>query len=232
MISMTNVAKSYQMGGETVRAIDAVDFQINEKEFVAIVGPSGSGKSSLMNILGLLDVPDSGLYLLDGVDVRSLSDNQLASLRNKKIGFIFQNFNLLPKISAFENVKLPLQLGGMRNKEANRITQHYLEKVGLKGREKHLPSQLSGGQQQRVAIARALVCSPEIILADEPTGALDSKTSAEIMDIFRHLHEDGQTVVLITHNPELAQKAQRVVRIVDGKLYETEGGAREDSTNY
>lgn len=172
-------------------------------------------------MLGLLDIPDSGEYILDNVDVKKVSDNKLASMRNKKIGFIFQNFNLLGKLNALENVKLPLMYSGIKLKEATKKAYIYLEKVGLKGREKHLPSELSGGQQQRVAIARALVNEPEIILADEPTGALDSKTGIEILEILKNLNNNGQTIILITHDLNLASHAKRIVNISDGKLYET-----------
>ena len=223
MIRLKQVEKTYEMGGEAIHALDQIDFEVRRGEFVAIVGPSGSGKSTLMNILGLLDVPDRGSYLLDGQDVGTLSDNRLASIRNEKIGFIFQSFNLLGKLTALENVKLPLSYAGVRAKDADARARKLLVQVGLEGRERHLPSQLSGGQQQRVAIARALACDPEIVLADEPTGALDSRTGVEIMDVFKRLHGEGQTVILITHNPELAEEAERVVRIADGRLQE-EGG--------
>lgn len=173
-----------------------------------------------MNILGLLDVADKGDYYLDGVNVNELNDNKLSEIRNKKIGFVFQNFNLLQKLNAYENVGVPLMYQGKTNKEAKQIAYEYLEKVGLKGREKHLPNELSGGQQQRVAIARALACNPEIILADEPTGALDSKTSVEIMGKLQEINEKGQTIILITHDINVAKKAKRIVRIADGKLYE------------
>ena len=220
MINIKNVNKSFVMGEEEIKAIDNVNFNVEKGEFVAIIGPSGSGKSTLMNILGLLDVPDSGEYILDGLEVNKLSDSKLAGLRSKKIGFIFQNFNLLQKINSLENVKVPLIYQGVGSKEANKLAYKYLEKVGLKGREKHLPTQLSGGQQQRVAIARALVNEPEIILADEPTGALDSKTSVEIMEILKDLNNNGQTIILITHDIKVANQAKRIVRIADGKLYE------------
>ena len=213
------------MGEGVVRALDHVDLQVDQGDFLAIVGPSGSGKSTLMNILGLLDVPDEGRYLLDGMDVGALSDNRLASIRNEKIGFVFQSFNLLGKLTALENVKLPLSYAGVRLKEADARARKQLSLVGLEGREHHLPNQLSGGQQQRVAIARALVCEPEIILADEPTGALDSRTGVEIMELFKSLHAEGQTVILITHNQELADEAQRVVRIADGLIQEMERGS-------
>ncbi len=224
MIELKKLNKSFHMGEQEIKAIDNIDFTVEKGEFVAIIGPSGSGKSTLMNILGLLDVPDSGEYLLDNSLVNTLTDNQLAELRNQKIGFIFQNFNLLSKFNAIENTKVPLMYKGVNNKEADKIAYTYLEKVGLKGREKHLPNQLSGGQQQRVAIARALVNQPEIVLADEPTGALDSKTSVEIMDILRTLNESGQTIILITHDIQVAKKAKRIVRIADGKIYEESEG--------
>lgn len=175
-----------------------------------------------MNILGFLDVPTSGIYILDDVETKNLSDNELAEIRNKKIGFIFQNFNLLQKMTALENVQVPLMYRGIKNNESKKIAYEFLEKVGLKGREKHMPSQLSGGQQQRVAIARALAGNPEIILADEPTGALDSKTSIEIMDTLQKLNEQGQTIIVITHDTQVAKRAKRIVRIADGKLYEEE----------
>lgn len=208
------------MGEEEIKALDDISFSVEKGEFVSIIGPSGSGKSTLMNVLGLLDVPDEGEYSLDGIVTSTLSDHRLAEIRNRKIGFIFQNFNLLQKLNAFENVEVPLMYQGKSNKQAGKIAYEYLEKVGLKGREKHLPTQLSGGQQQRVAIARALACKPEIILADEPTGALDSKTSIEIMNKLKELNENGQTIILITHDSNVAKQAKRVVRIADGKLYE------------
>ena len=225
MILLESVSKTYEMGEGVVRALDHVDLQVDQGDFLAIVGPSGSGKSTLMNILGLLDVPDEGRYLLDGMDVGALSDNRLASIRNEKIGFVFQSFNLLGKLTALENVKLPLSYAGVRLKEADARARKQLSLVGLEGRGPHLPNQLSGGQQQRVAIARALVCEPEIILADEPTGALDSRTGVEIMELFKSLHAEGQTVILITHNQELADEAQRVVRIADGLIQEMERGS-------
>lgn len=224
LIQIRNLNKSFIMGDQEIKAIDNINFEVEEGEFVAIVGPSGSGKSTLMNVLGLLDVPDSGEYILDGMQINKLSDNKLANLRNRKIGFIFQNFNLLQKMNSLENVKVPLIYQGMGAREANKLAYEYLEKVGLKGREKHLPTQLSGGQQQRVAIARALVNSPEIILADEPTGALDSKTSVEIMEMLKYLNSNGQTIILITHDMNVAKQAKRIVRIADGKLYEESEG--------
>ena len=220
MVDIHEARKSFTMGDEVIKAIDNIDFQVKKGEFVSIVGPSGSGKSTLMNTLGLLDVLDSGKYMLDGVDVNSLKDNELAKIRNKKIGFIFQNFNLLTKLTAIENVEVPLMYQGFKEKESKEIAKKYLKKVGLEGREKHLPSQLSGGQQQRVAIARALACNPEVILADEPTGALDSKTGKEVMENLQKLNESGQTIILITHDMNIAKTAKRVVKIADGKLSE------------
>lgn len=222
MIKLKNIKKYFSMGDEQIKALDNVSLNVEKGEYLSIIGPSGSGKSTLMNILGLLDVPDEGEYLLDGVNTNDLSDSSLAKLRNKKIGFIFQNFNLLPKLTAWENVQVPLIYQGINAKESKKIAYEYLEKVGLKGRETHLPKQLSGGQQQRVAIARALSCKPEIILADEPTGALDSKTGTEIKKLLKDLNSEGQTIILITHDNSMAQEAKRIVRIADGKLYEYE----------
>lgn len=220
LIKIKSITKTFMMGEETIKALDNINFKVKKGEFVSIIGPSGSGKSTLMNILGLLDVADSGKYILGGKDVENLNDNSLAEIRNRKIGFIFQNFNLLAKMTAYENVIVPLMYRGYSHVESKKLAYEYLEKVGLKGREKHLPMQLSGGQQQRVAIARALVGNPEIILADEPTGALDSKTSGEIMEKLQELNKKGQTIVLITHDANVAKKAKRIVRISDGKLYE------------
>lgn len=222
MIELKNICKSFILGDEEIKALDNVSFNIKKGEFVSIIGPSGSGKSTLMNILGLLDVPDSGEYILDDVIIKDAKDNVLSEIRNKKIGFVFQNFNLLPKMDALENVVLPLFYRENKNEEAKKLAYKYLKKVGLEGREKHFPNQLSGGQQQRVAIARALVGNPEIILADEPTGALDSKTGNDIMKLLRELNEEGQTIVLITHDINVAKQAKRIVRISDGKLYEGE----------
>lgn len=220
MIKITDVNKSFTLGGETIKALDHVNFEVDKGEFVSIVGPSGSGKSTLMNILGLLDIPDTGEYLLDGVEINKVNENELAKIRNNKIGFIFQNFNLLSKMNAVENIQIPLIYKGTKNENSKQKAYELLEKVGLKGREKHLPSQLSGGQQQRVAIARALACEPEIILADEPTGALDSKTSVDIMNILNELNDKGQTIILITHDINVAKRAKRIVKISDGRLYE------------
>ena len=216
MIKLENITKTFKMGEETIKALDNINFEVKQGEFVSIIGPSGSGKSTLMNILGLLDVPDSGKYILEDIEVNNASENKLANLRNNKIGFIFQNFNLL---TAFENIQVPLIYKGYTNEESKKIAYTLLEKVGLKGREEHLPTQLSGGQQQRVAIARALSCNPDIILADEPTGALDSKTSVDIMNQLEELNKQGQTIILITHDEKVAKRAKRIVKISDGKLY-------------
>ncbi len=220
MIELKDINKSFHLGGETIKALDNINFKVNKGEFVSIIGPSGSGKSTLMNILGLLDVPDSGTYNLDSIKIDKASQNQLSIIRNNKIGFIFQNFNLLGKLSAIENIQIPLIYKGLKKDEAKKRAYKLMEKVGLKGREKHLPNQLSGGQQQRVAIARAISCEPEIILADEPTGALDSKTSLEIMKVLEELNNMEQTIILITHDINVAKKAKRIVKISDGRLYE------------
>lgn len=222
MIDLKHIRKSFTLGNEKIKALDNISFHVDKGEFVSIIGPSGSGKSTLMNILGLLDVADSGDYILDDIKIKDASDNKLSEIRNQKIGFVFQNFNLLPKMTAAENVQVPLMYRGEKHEDSVKKAYEYLAKVGLKGREKHLPSQLSGGQQQRVAIARALVGNPEIILADEPTGALDSKTSKEVMELLQKLNDEGQTIVLITHDINVAKSAKRTVRIADGKLYEGE----------
>lgn len=223
IIQIKDLMKTYQLGGETVHALNKVSIEIEQGEFLAIIGPSGSGKSTLMNMLGCLDRPQSGTYLLDGKDISKMNDNQLATIRNKKIGFIFQNFNLLTKLTALENVELPLLYSGVPTKERRERALESLEKVGLKERAGHLPTQLSGGQQQRVAIARALVGNPSILLADEPTGALDSKTSKEILLIMQELNELGHTIILITHDLEIAKQAKRMVSIQDGQLQENGG---------
>ena len=208
------------MGDNQVTAINDVNLEINAHEFVSIVGPSGSGKSTLMNMLGCLDVPTSGTYSLDGREVSKLRDDDLAEIRNFKIGFIFQRFNLLQKLSALENVELPLIYQGLKPKEVRERAIEALDSVGLKDRMFHRPNELSGGQQQRVAIARALVTKPPVILADEPTGALDSKTGVEVMGILKELNEKGNTIILITHDNNLAQQAKRIVRVQDGKIIE------------
>ncbi len=219
MIQVTGLTKIYALGDEQVHALDGVDLTIQKGEMVAIVGPSGSGKSTLMAILGCLDGPSSGTYLLDGEQVEKLKDDQLAEIRSRKIGFVFQQFNLLARTSALENVMLPLSYAGVKGRERRQLAEAALDKVGLMDRKNHNPSQLSGGQQQRVAIARALVNHPAIVLADEPTGALDSKTGAEIIGLFQRLHqEDGQTVIYVTHDPFLARHTERIIHLADGKI--------------
>ena len=220
MIELRDVSKVYQIGDERVRALDHANLHIYPKEFVSIIGPSGSGKSTLMNIVGCLDVADAGIYLLDGMPIEAYSEKELARIRNHKIGFVFQNFNLIAKLSAWENVELPLIYQKVPRAERVRRVNEALERVGLSKRAQHLPTELSGGQQQCVAIARALVTRPSLILADEPTGNLDSKTSAEIMAMFRELHAQGNTIVLITHDNDVAKQAPRSIRIRDGQLTE------------
>ena len=218
LISLKSISKIYKMGDEEVRANDGIDLDIFRGEFVAIVGKSGSGKSTLMNIIGALDVPTSGNYYLGGQDTSSMTDNELAEIRNRMLGFIFQQYNLLPKLSILENVELPLLYQGIKEPERRERALAELEKVGLKDKAFMKPQQLSGGQQQRVSIARALAGSPSIILADEPTGALDSKTSREVLGYIKQLNDEGNTIVMITHDPTLAVKAKRVVQIMDGKI--------------
>ncbi len=218
MIQLQDISKIYTMGEEEVRALDGVSLLINEGEFVSITGASGSGKSTMMNIIGLLDKPTSGSYLLDGREVAELSDSEQADVRGRKIGFIFQGFNLLPTLSALDNTSLPLIYQGMGGSQRKERAEEALEKVGLTGRMRHLPNQLSGGQQQRVAIARALVTNPSIILADEPTGNLDSKTGTELLNLFVQLNSMGHTIVLITHDNKVADTAKRRVHIVDGRI--------------
>ena len=220
MIELRDVSKIYQIGDERVHALDHANLHVRPKEFVSIIGPSGSGKSTLMNIIGCLDVADAGEYLLDGMPIEAYSENDLAEIRNRKIGFVFQSFNLIPKLTAEENVELPLIYQRVKKSERQTRVRQALEKVGLEKRAKHLPTELSGGQQQRVAIARAMVTNPSLILADEPTGNLDSKTSGEIMRMFQELHEQGNTIVVITHDNDVARQAKRVVHILDGKLTE------------
>ncbi|MBR6115785.1 MAG: ABC transporter ATP-binding protein [Oscillospiraceae bacterium] len=220
MIELRDVSKVYQIGDERVRALDHANLHVYPHEFVSIIGPSGSGKSTLMNIVGCLDTADAGTYLLDGMPIEAYSENELAQVRNKKIGFVFQSFNLISKLSAAENVELPLIYQGVRASERRQRVKEALARVGLEKRANHQPTELSGGQQQRVAIARALVTRPSLILADEPTGNLDSRTSREILDIFRELHEQGNTIVLITHDNDIARQAKRIVHILDGRLTE------------
>ena len=222
MIQLKEVCKFYQVGDDRVRALDHATLHIHPHEFVSIIGPSGSGKSTMMNIIGCLDTADAGSYLLDGLPIEEYSENELAKIRNQKIGFVFQSFNLIPKLTAEENVELPLIYQKVKRAERHRRVKEALEKVGLEHRAKHLPTELSGGQQQRVAIARAIVTKPKLILADEPTGALDSRTSQEIIDIFHELHAQGNTIVLITHDPDVAKQAERAVHILDGKTSEVQ----------
>jgi putative ABC transport system ATP-binding protein len=218
MIDIKDMYKIYTMGQNEVTALNGINLHIDAHEFVSVVGPSGSGKSTLMNMLGCLDVPTSGTYTLDGQEVSKLNDNKLAEIRNYKIGFVFQKFNLLQKLSAVENVELPLVYQGVHAREARERAIKSLAIVGLEDRMSHKPNELSGGQQQRVAIARALVTNPPVILADEPTGALDSKTGIEVIEILRKLNENGNTIILITHDNGLALKAKRMVRISDGQI--------------
>lgn len=220
MIKISDMYKIYTMGDNKVAALNGINLHIKAHEFVSIVGPSGSGKSTLMNMLGCLDTPTSGRYMLDGKEVSKLKDDELAEIRNKKIGFIFQRFNLLQKLSSLENVELPLVYQGVNAKEARERAIKSLKNVGLEQRIYHKPSELSGGQQQRVAIARALVTDPPVILADEPTGALDSKTGIEVMSILKELHSRGNTIILITHDNSLAKQAKRMIRIQDGEIVE------------
>ena len=220
MIKLEHIFKIYEMGENKVYALDDVSLHVATHEFVSIIGPSGSGKSTLMNMLGCLDVPTQGRYFLDGTDISKKTDDELAEIRNKKIGFVFQGFNLLPKLTAVENVELPLIYSNVSAKERHEKAKEALAKVGLEGRIDHKPTELSGGQQQRVAIARALITDPPIILADEPTGNLDSKSGKEVMEIFKNLNANGNTIILITHDSGVAAQAKRVVRIQDGKLYE------------
>ena len=220
MIQLKDICKFYQVGEDRVRALDHANLHIYPQEFVSIIGPSGSGKSTMMNIIGCLDVADAGEYLLDGLPIESYSENQLAKIRKEKIGFVFQQYNLIPKLTAEENVELPLIYQKVPKKERIERVKEALDKVNMYPRAKHLPTELSGGQQQRVSIARAIVTRPKLILADEPTGALDSKTSKEIIDIFHDLHCQGNTIVLITHDNNIAKQAQRSIHILDGQISE------------
>ena len=220
MIDLKDISRVYQMGSEKVYALNKACLHIDPGEFVSIIGPSGSGKSTLMNIIGCLDTADSGTYLLDGIPIQDYSEKALARVRNRKIGFVFQSFNLIPKLTAEENVELPLIYQGVPRGERRERVEAALKRMELQRRAKHLPTELSGGQQQRVAIARAIVTHPSLILADEPTGNLDSRTSEEIMEVFRELHSQGNTIVLITHDNDVARQAGRIVHIRDGQLSE------------
>ena len=220
LISLKSIYKIYNVGGEEVRALDGIDLDINENEYLAIMGPSGSGKSTLMNMVGCLDTPTSGIYEFEGEMVQVMDDSQLASIRNRKIGFVFQTFNLLPKATAQHNVEIPLVYANIRKRQRVAMASKALESVGLSDRSHHRPNELSGGQRQRVAIARALVNNPSIILADEPTGNLDSKSGHEIMNILDDLHQKGNTIILVTHEDDIAQHAHRVIRLLDGEITE------------
>ena len=220
LISLKKIYKIYNVGGEEVRALDGIDLDIQENEYLAIMGPSGSGKSTLMNMIGCLDTPTSGLYEFESEMVQVMDDSQLASIRNRKIGFVFQTFNLLPKATAQHNVEIPLVYANIRKSQRIEMASKALESVGLSDRSNHRPNELSGGRRQRVAIARALVNDPSIILADEPTGNLDSKSGHEIMNILDELHKRGNTIILVTHEDEIAQHAHRVIRLFDGKITE------------
>ncbi len=216
LLNLSNIAKVYQIGSEQVYALRSIDLQIKKGEYVALMGPSGSGKSTLMNILGCLDTPSSGTYILNGTNVSNMTDNELAEIRNKEIGFIFQTFNLLPRLTALENVALPQVYAGVKKDMRLEHAMQSLTNVGLGDRVKHKPNELSGGQRQRVAIARALVNNPSMILADEPTGNLDTKTSYEIMKLLEEIHQKGNTVIIVTHEEDIAKRAHRIVRIRDG----------------
>ena len=220
LIHIENMKKIYNPGENEVRALDRIDLDIEKGDLVAIVGHSGSGKSTLMNMLGCLDTPTSGKYVLDGQDVASMTDNQLADVRNKEIGFIFQGFNLISNLDAVGNVELPLVYRGVSKNERKQLAMEALKSVGLEDRMKHKPNEMSGGQQQRVAVARAVAAKPPIILADEPTGNLDTKSTQEIMEILKELHRSGRTVIIITHDEEIASQAHRVIRILDGRIEE------------
>ena len=220
LISLKDIYKIYNVGGEEVRALDGIDLAIRENEYLAIMGPSGSGKSTLMNMIGCLDTPTSGIYEFEGEMVQVMDDAQLASIRNRKIGFVFQTFNLLPKATAHHNVEIPLVYANIRKEERMKMASDALESVGLADRMHHKPNELSGGQRQRVAIARALVNNPSILLADEPTGNLDSKSGYEIMEILDLLHKKGNTIILVTHEDDIAKHAHRIIRLFDGKITE------------
>lgn len=227
MIELSSIEKSYSIGKEKFNVLKGINLTIPTGEFVAIMGPSGSGKSTLMNIIGCLDRPTSGTYLLNGENISTYEENKLAKVRNRSIGFVFQQFHLLPRLNAWRNVELPMIYAGKRKQEREEKAAEALQKVGLQDRMNHMPNELSGGQKQRVAIARAIVNEPKIILADEPTGALDTKTSAQVMELFKMLHQEGTTIVLVTHEPEIAAYADRTVFIRDGEIVQEEVGGRE-----
>jgi putative ABC transport system ATP-binding protein len=229
VIELSGIHKHYRMGEQEVRALDGVDLMIGRNEYVALVGPSGSGKSTLMNLLGCLDTPTSGRYLLNGRDTAQLSEDELSRVRNREVGFVFQSFHLLPRMSVLDNVMQPLVYRGLPRAERRRRAVESLERVGLGQRLEHRPNQLSGGQRQRVAVARALVGEPSLLLADEPTGNLDSRTSAEIMALFDALHAQGQTVVVVTHEPDIAAHCRRTVRVMDGRIVEDHANPPRDA---
>ncbi len=218
IITVKDLRKTYIMGADTINALKSISLDIHKNEYVALMGPSGSGKSTLMNLLGCLDTPSSGTYILNGTDVSQMTDSELAEVRNKEIGFVFQTFNLLPRMSSLENVALPLVYAGMKNAQRIEKAKKVMQSVGLGDRMMHKPNELSGGQRQRVAIARALVNNPAIILADEPTGNLDTKTSIEIMGLFEEIHQQGNTVIIVTHEPDIAMHAHRIIRLRDGLI--------------
>ncbi len=218
VIEIKGITKFYQVGTQVVKALRGVDVEIKKGEYVAIMGPSGSGKSTLMNVIGALDSPTGGTYILNGTDVSHLTDDRLAEIRNKEIGFVFQTFNLLPRYSAIENTMLPLIYAGVSKQDRLKRGEEAIKKVGLENRAMHKPNELSGGQRQRVAVARALINNPSIILADEPTGNLDSKTSVDIMNLFENIHAMGNTIILVTHEEDIAQHAHRIIRLKDGKI--------------
>lgn len=226
ILKMKNISKIYQMGSEKVVALDKVNLTISKGEFVSVLGPSGSGKSTLMNIIGCLDIPTEGEYILSGQRVAGLDEKQLAQIRNKEIGFIFQSFQLLARLTATQNVELPLIYAGIRSSKRRELAIEILSKVGLEDKINNLPTQLSGGQQQRVAIARAIATEPSILLADEPTGALDQETGIKILELFKELHNEGRTIIMITHDQDIAKYGNRILNIIDGKL--TEGGGLYD----
>jgi len=222
ILVMHSITKDYQMANESFRALSQVNLRVKEGEFISVLGPSGSGKTTLMNIIGCLDTPSEGSYILNGSEVSGLDENQLSMIRNKEIGFVFQQFQLLPRLNAQQNVELPLIYAGIKDKDRKQMAKQMLDKVGLSDKLKSRPNQLSGGQQQRVAIARALVTNPTILLADEPTGALDQKTGAQILELFEALNKEGKTIIMITHDPVVASHARRQVKILDGELSEVE----------
>ncbi len=231
ILKLTDICKDYQQGKEPVRVLKNVNLTVEKGEYLAIMGPSGSGKTTLMNIIGCLDVPTSGSYELDGKNLKDYSDDDLADVRNKHIGFVFQSFHLLPKMDALDNVALPLLYGGVPLKERREMAAEALKAVGLEERMNFLPNQMSGGQCQRVAIARAMVGKPDLLLADEPTGALDTKSGNQIMEIFRRLSEEGMTIIMITHEPSIAACANKTYRILDGELYTEEAGGKTDEAS-